>query len=112
MVVTGGLIPTGFGLINIKCDDTSTCLKGPFETGMEQDTILPLLILTPAVLSGIQLLLLIFVYRIDTPVYYNQKGDVQAMREALKFVYKPYAIEKKVNEIMAEESHADDEEND
>ena len=40
------------------------------------------------------------VFRIDTPVYYNQKGQNEKVREALKYIYKPYAIEGKANEII------------
>lgn len=66
----------------------------------KQETILTMLILTPAVVAVLQLLLLLTVFRIDTPIFYHQKGDAQKMREALKYVYKPYAIENKADEIL------------
>lgn len=39
-------------------------------------------------------------YRIDTPIYYNQKGDNHKVRESLKYIYKPYAVENKAMEIQ------------
>lgn len=58
-VVVGGLIPTGIGLVNIPDDDKSL-----------QESILITMILVPAAVSGLQLLLLLTVYRVDTPIYY------------------------------------------
>jgi len=59
------------------------------------------MILVPGVVAIIQLILLLTVYRVDTPTYYQQKGDMANLRRALAFVYKPFAIENKVNEILA-----------
>ena len=52
-----------------------------------------MMILIPAAVSALQLLLLLLAYRVDTPVYYQQQGDMANVRRALSFVYKPYAIE-------------------
>lgn len=87
--VFGGLITTAFGLVRFNENDTNK---------LEQK--LTVLLLTPAILSAIQLILLLIFFRIDTPVYYNQCGDVHKMREALQFVYKEEVIESKANEIM------------
>ena len=99
-VVVGGLIPTSFGLINIDENDTDL-----------QKQILTIMILIPAAVSVLQLLLLLTIYRVDTPVYYLQKGNISEVRRALSYVYRPYAIESKVNEIMNKDS-GDVEEND
>lgn len=59
-VVIGGLIPTGIGLVTIPDGDKSL-----------QESILITMILVPAAVSGLQLLLLLTVYRVDTPIYYQ-----------------------------------------
>lgn len=59
-VVIGGLIPTGIGLVTIPAGDKSL-----------QESILIAMILVPAAVSGLQLLLLLTVYRVDTPIYYQ-----------------------------------------
>jgi ethanolamine transporter EutH len=81
-VVVGGLIPTAIGLITIDEDNKSL-----------QKSILEIMIAIPAAVSVLQILLLLTVYRVDTPTYYQQKGDMANVRRALAFVYKPYAIE-------------------
>ena len=63
------------------------------------------LLLIPVGVSALQLLLLLTVFRIDTPVYYHQKGDMASMRRALSFVYKQHAIEHKVNELMSRDEN-------
>lgn len=88
-VVCGGLIPTAFGFVNLEPDDDAL-----------QKEVLYSLILIPVGVAALQLLLLLTIYRIDTPVYYNQKGDMASMRRALGYVYKPHAIEHKVNELL------------
>ena len=55
----GGLIPTAVGLVDTQGNE-----------GLQKD-ILTVLILTPAILSALQFLILLFIYRIDTPVYYH-----------------------------------------
>lgn len=59
-VVTGGLIPCGFGLVPLTREDDS-----------KNRLILEILMLSPAVISLVQLVLLIAIFRIDTPVYYH-----------------------------------------
>lgn len=88
-VVVGGLIPCSFGLIDIEKDDDHL-----------QKQLLTIMIIIPAAVAAVQMLLLMTMFRVDTPVYYNQQGDMANVRRALSFVYKPYAIEAKVNELM------------
>jgi len=89
-VVVGGLIPTAIGLIDITPENKSL-----------QKNILEIMILIPAAVAVLQLLLLLTIFRVDTPTYYQQTGDMANVRRALAFVYKPYAIENKVNEILS-----------
>ena len=89
MVVVGGLIPCGVGLIVL--DGTDKTLE---------KEVLWSLILSPVVIGVIQTMLLLCVFRLDTPVYYNSKGDTQKMREILSKIYKPNVVQNKIDEIQ------------
>lgn len=57
------------------------------------------MMMLPLVISVIHILLLLLIFRIDTPVYYHSKGDQQKTREALTYMFKDYAIERQYNNI-------------
>lgn len=81
MVVVGGCIPCGIGLISLDGTDLGLC-----------KTVLYALILSPVAIAVIMTMLLLLVFRLDTPVYYNSKGDTHKTREILSKIYKPYAV--------------------
>lgn len=58
--------------------------------------------LIPFSISLLQMCLLLFVYRFDTPAFMKAKGDDEKLREVLAKIYKPEAIQGVIDEINVE----------
>ena len=87
-VVVGGLIPTAFGLILVEKHDSTT-----------QKQVLLSMLSTPIIVSVVQLLLLYTFFKVDTPVFYQQKGDLVGLRNVLRLIYVDRIVENKISEV-------------
>jgi sugar phosphate permease len=73
------------------------------------------LFIFPGIMSAIQMLLMIFVFRYDTPKYYKMKEKMNRHDKVMNKIYKDYEKENiqhnQNNEVLNSEANLDQEEN-
>lgn len=80
----------------------------PQNTDSEDLYFIRSMFIFPIILSGIQVLLLTFVYPYDTPPMLKQRGEYTKLREFLFKIYKEDYVEGVILELGGEESSSED----
>ena len=70
----------------------------PDNSDIEKDKLLiQIVFLLPMILAGLHILIQIFIFKHDTPLYLKEKGDMSGLRKSMKALYKPSEITTRIN---------------
>lgn len=79
----------------------------PVELKSQQKKFINVMYLIPIGVTIINVILLVFVFPFDTPPVLKQKGEYAKLNTLMGRIYKPYAVQSKIDELQGGESDDD-----
>jgi len=79
-------------------------LDNPDGTLAERKTFILIVFVVPLGIAAVQLALMVFVFKFDTPAVMKQRGELEKLREVMGKIYVPAAVQSRIDEIGGDEN--------